>query len=345
MKKTYVRTYPAAHSIYCTTNLSSEETEYCAPYSLSLEIQRGQTNEEFIMDEQQRNADYKRLMTNKRSQEYRARKKARLLEQYKRDPKRCEMISKPPPIKEPDWTYMSLGEYLNQNRFDFCRQAPKQPDPVVEMREVEQQLRIKYGIDSAQAGAHQYKLRQTNCRLKKSIEDGQRCKCNDECGVACLNLGAGEMCTQLNCRVYPKICKNNWMDCNMMVTCIPVTESEVLGKGLKTTIDIESGKIIGPYVGELTDRKAKGIGTYRVDLTLKGKVKGKCIEVCIDSKKRGNILRFINHSCKPNCKFVKMNVYGIETLWVKCIKEIKAGNFLSMHYNKKFDPCCCEACM
>ena len=71
---------------------------------------------------------------------------------------------------------MSLGEYLNQNRFDFCRQAPKQPDPVDEKEEVEQQLRIKYGIDSAQAGAHQYKLRQTNCRLKKSIEDGQRCK-------------------------------------------------------------------------------------------------------------------------------------------------------------------------
>jgi len=83
------------------------------------------------MKEHEMLANLNRLKRNKRNRQYRARKKqreqAKLLEQLKHDPKRYESIlSKPPPppIKQPDWKYMSLEEYLNQHRFDFCRQAP-----------------------------------------------------------------------------------------------------------------------------------------------------------------------------------------------------------------------------
>ena len=304
------------------------------------------------MNEQQSIDDAKRLRKNEQNREYRRRKKLKeeqdLLAKLKHEPKSYkDVLSKPPPISKPDFEYMSLDEYLNQSSFDHYRQAPEQP-VVQSMGPHEKKLRIHYyGKDSDQdISTHQYKLRSANDRSKKYITE--KCICtNDECGAHCLNSVAGELCTERNCRLHPKICKNNWMDSNnnMMKWCIPVKESEALGKGLKTSINIESGKIIGPYVGEFKSRQAKSEGTYRVDIPLKGRVKGSNMEGCIDSAKRGNILRFINHSCLPNCEFIKKDVYGVETLWVKSIKEIKAGKFLSMNYNKKFDPCFCEACI
>jgi hypothetical protein len=55
----------------------------------------------------------------------------------------------------------------------------------------------------------------------------------------------------------------------------------------------------------------------------------------LDSTKKGNIARFINHSCDPNCQLQRVNVAGVTRIAIVCIREVAAGEFLS--YDYQFD--------
>ena len=290
------------------------------------------------MSEQQSIDDTKRQRKNKQNRESKERRKqidqAKFLERHEELKLLRKKLSQPPPIKQPEFQYMSLEEYINQPPFNYCRQKIKQQ--VQKMGKYEKGLHIKYRLYRAR---HKYDLRK---RKVEDFEDG-KCRCDDECGEKCHNMVTGEVCNESNCNLYPKICKNNWMDCKP-TTCAPAKEREELGKGLKATYKIESGTVIGPYVGEFKRKQARGEVTYRVDLSMKGKINRINKEGCIDALKRGNILRFVNHSCAPNCTFVKKNVYGVETHFIESVKDIEVDEFLSINYNKKFDPCYCERC-
>jgi len=60
-----------------------------------------------------------------------------------------------------------------------------------------------------------------------------------------------------------------------------------------------------------------------------------------DGNVGGNIARFINHSCKPNCY---AEVVG-DTVWIRAAKNIKRGEELSYDYNTGGEagiPCQCR---
>jgi SET domain-containing protein len=61
----------------------------------------------------------------------------------------------------------------------------------------------------------------------------------------------------------------------------------------------------------------------------------------IDAGVGGNIARFINHSCRPNCYIeIKKGV-----IWVRAAKNIRKGQELTYHYNTDGEgliPCKCE---
>lgn len=50
---------------------------------------------------------------------------------------------------------------------------------------------------------------------------------------------------------------------------------------------------------------------------------------CRDANVGGNIARFINHSCKPNCY---SEVVG-DTVWIRAGRNIKTGEELTYDYN------------
>lgn len=59
-----------------------------------------------------------------------------------------------------------------------------------------------------------------------------------------------------------------------------------------------------------------------------------------DAAVGGNIARFINHSCRPNCY---AQVVG-DTIWIRAARNIRAGTELSYDYNTKGTagiPCNC----
>ena len=63
----------------------------------------------------------------------------------------------------------------------------------------------------------------------------------------------------------------------------------------------------------------------------------------VDAAVGGNVARFINHSCKPNC-WIEVDA-KTRTIWVRAAKPIRKGQELTYDYNTEGDkviPCRCR---
>ena len=53
---------------------------------------------------------------------------------------------------------------------------------------------------------------------------------------------------------------------------------------------------------------------------------------CIDARTKGNLARYVNHSCDPNCQTQKWFVCGEMRVGIFALKNIKAGTELTFDY-------------
>ena len=117
--------------------------------------------------------------------------------------------------------------------------------------------------------------------------------------------------------------------------------SRVHGQGVFAASDIPKNKRIVDYAGQLISNKQS---EAREDRYLR---KG-CIWVfrvnrawSRDANVDGNVARFINHSCKPNCYIeIKDGV-----IWVRAARTIRKGTELNYNYNTDGEatiPCRCR---
>jgi len=130
------------------------------------------------------------------------------------------------------------------------------------------------------------------------------------------------------------------------VSSLPTIErkkSRLHGFGVFALETINKNKRIIDYAGELISNKES---EAREDRYLE---KG-CIWVfrvnrnwSRDAAIGGNVARFINHSCRPNCW---IEVDGkTRTIWVRAAKQIRKGQELTYDYNTEGDkviPCQCR---
>ena len=120
-------------------------------------------------------------------------------------------------------------------------------------------------------------------------------------------------------------------------------KSKLHGFGVFALETINKNKRIIDYAGELISNKQS---EAREDRYLK---KG-CIWVfrvnrnwSRDAMVGGNIARFINHSCTPNC-WIEVDA-PTKTIWVRASKTIRKGEELVYDYNTEGDkviPCKCR---
>lgn len=106
-------------------------------------------------------------------------------------------------------------------------------------------------------------------------------------------------------------------------------KSKVQGWGVFATETIPKNKRIIDYAGEKIPNK--------VSLEREAKYLDKghiwCFKLtnrsAVDAHVGGNMARFINHSCKPNC-YVQISD-GV--IWIRAAKTIRKGSELNYNYN------------
>lgn len=169
-----------------------------------------------------------------------------------------------------------------------------------------------------------------------------------DCGPRCLNRLICTECEVKSCPVGA-LCRNRRFQKQQNKLVYP-KPTPTKGWGLFALEPIRKGDFIIQYLGEIFSlssqvglkRRFEYAGstcTYLMKLSPK--------EV-IDPTKKGNVARFINHSCDPNCVTQKWNVMGEVFVGIFAKKEIRVHEELSFDY--KFDvyktpflECFCEA--
>lgn len=100
----------------------------------------------------------------------------------------------------------------------------------------------------------------------------------------------------------------------------------MIGFGLQSLDSIKAGHFVIEYVGELINeaemmRRMKRMEQESVKnfyfMTLASNLH-------IDAGPSGNLSRFMNHSCEPNCDTKKMSVDGIQHIGIYAIQDIEA---------------------
>ncbi|MFH4974247.1 hypothetical protein AB6A40_000956 [Gnathostoma spinigerum] len=122
------------------------------------------------------------------------------------------------------------------------------------------------------------------------------------------------------------------------------------GAGVRTMDDIAKGKFVCEYRGEVVSAE-----TFRHRRETRYRHRknhyalGLCSGYLIDAYDKGNIARFINHSCDPNCQIQRWTVNGQYRVGIFALRSIRRGEELTYDYNwnaSDFDgitPCKCRS--
>ncbi|XP_055518087.1 histone-lysine N-methyltransferase NSD3 isoform X2 [Leucoraja erinacea] len=163
------------------------------------------------------------------------------------------------------------------------------------------------------------------------------CKPTDEnpCGLdsECLNRILMYECHPAVCPAGEK-CQNQCFS-KRLYPDSELVRTDVRGWGLRTKVDIKKGQFVTEYVGELIDEEecrnrikhaheANITNFYLLTLT-KDRI--------IDAGPKGNLSRFMNHSCNPNCETQKWTVMGDARVGLFALCDVRAGSELTFNYN------------
>ena len=180
------------------------------------------------------------------------------------------------------------------------------------------------------------------CAEIKSIEKSPK-KCDEQCmnrilGIECVGNGSkkgGENNPYWNCDCGPD-CGNRLLSQKQSAKCRPKRE-QGKGWGLISLNGISKGALVQEYVGEIIDEKMK---RERLETWSKDHPNDPNFYIMklasgwyIDAREKGNLSRFINHSCEPNCHLSPVNVSGYMRVAIVANRDISPGEFLSYDYH------------
>ncbi|KAL5559687.1 hypothetical protein UlMin_035898 [Ulmus minor] len=153
------------------------------------------------------------------------------------------------------------------------------------------------------------------------------------CGDKCLNRLLTIECVQGACPCGDR-CSNRQFQ-KRHYAKLQKFRSGKKGFGLKLLEDLSEGQFLIEYVGEVLDMQAylarqkeyalKGHKHFYF-MTLNG---SEVIDACV----KGNLGRYINHSCDPNCRTEKWMVSGEVCIGLFALRDIKKGEEVTFDYN------------
>ncbi|XP_017981320.1 PREDICTED: histone-lysine N-methyltransferase ASHH2 isoform X2 [Theobroma cacao] len=176
-------------------------------------------------------------------------------------------------------------------------------------------------------------------RKTQTIDEIMVCHCKRPpdgklgCGDECLNRMLNIECVQGTCPCGD-LCSNQQFQ-KRKYAKMKWDRFGRKGFGLRTLEDISASQFLIEYVGEVLDMQAyearqkeyasRGQRHFYF-MTLNGS------EV-IDAYVKGNLGRFINHSCDPNCRTEKWMVNGEICIGLFALRDIKQGEEVTFDYN------------
>ncbi|XP_039304708.1 histone-lysine N-methyltransferase NSD2 isoform X2 [Solenopsis invicta] len=183
------------------------------------------------------------------------------------------------------------------------------------------------------------------------VESIVACECDPEWNNPC---GPGTDCLNriLMVECSPGICpaEDKCMNQSFVLRQYPAMEpfhTEGRGWGLRALEDIAAGKFVIEYVGEIIDD-----AEYKRRLHRKKELKNENFYFLtidnnrtIDAEPKGNLSRFMNHSCAPNCETQKWTVNGDTRIGLFALRDIESGEELTFNYNLASDGETRKACL
>lgn len=167
------------------------------------------------------------------------------------------------------------------------------------------------------------------------LKDADPCNCtvSNACVTrSCSHRSAFEECTQTNCKWHDQ-CQNRRMGNNEAIHQLQIFDTEKCGRGVRSAIEIYPGQLICEYVGEVVK-----LQNYQLRTLLRSEDMPRfgvhlSSFYVVDATQKGNIARFINHSCEPNCEMQRWIVNGYYRLGIFAKKKIEEGEELTYDYS------------
>ncbi|XP_059469173.1 histone-lysine N-methyltransferase, H3 lysine-36 specific isoform X2 [Neocloeon triangulifer] len=167
---------------------------------------------------------------------------------------------------------------------------------------------------------------------------------SDPCGENCDNRGLHMECLK-ECPTGD-LCQNKRIQLHQDAP----TELKLMGAkgwGLTAQEDLKKGTFVVEYVGEVVNKE-------EFQRRKRGYIENKekhfyFLELggnhYIDAKFKGNLSRFINHSCEPNCQSSHWNVLGERRVGLFTLRDVRAGEELTFNYGWKLDGTNTQQCL
>jgi len=174
--------------------------------------------------------------------------------------------------------------------------------------------------------------------LQVREEDVMLCACapgpdGKGCGDDCLNRSLFYECNPRFCRCEES-CKNQRFQ-RRSYARIEMRRAGRKGMGLFCSDPLTKGQFITEYVGEVLDERTYAARKAQYDAEGKRHMYFMSVSgtEVIDACHRGNLGRFINHSCSPNCETQKWMVNGELCIGLFALQDIPGGTELTFDYN------------
>jgi hypothetical protein len=160
-------------------------------------------------------------------------------------------------------------------------------------------------------------------------------KVNHACGEDsdCINRATKMECVADGCSCGRK-CQNQRF-LRKQYADVTVIKTDKKGFGLRANKDMQPGDFVFEYIGEVIDERTfrrrmiqydqEGIKHFYFMSLTKGEF--------VDATKKGNLGRFCNHSCNPNCFVDKWVVGDKLRMGIFVERKVRAGEELVFNYN------------
>ncbi|KAF2146318.1 uncharacterized protein K452DRAFT_294892 [Aplosporella prunicola CBS 121167] len=207
--------------------------------------------------------------------------------------------------------------------------------------------------------AQEQKNRAREASKKAKAMEASVCTCTERCDRdACFNSSLFFECDDRSCKVGPHCGNRQFAELRKRHkddshgkyykaynVGVEIIETKDRGNGVRAMRTFEKDQIVVEYVGEIITQQES-------DRRMREEYKDhKCFylmnfydKLIIDGF-RGNIARFVNHSCEPNCRMEKWYVNGEQRMALFANRPVMTGEELTWHYNFESygqdQPCYC----